>query len=74
MVIYAGRNDEMIKANLNIILNDLHMYDYWNNQWITVVLYGGLFEARTFHCIAAFEENKLMVFGGNGLRTFIPST
>lgn len=84
MCIYGGRNDEIIKDGFNPMLNDINLYDFCkiilvynligNNHWITVVVYGSSLRGKTLHMMGSVGKDKLMIFGGNDLKTFCEST
>eukprot|EP00347_Sterkiella_histriomuscorum_P017664 403348471 len=75
MCIHGGRNDSLMnESGINPMLNDINLLDFWNNTWITVVVYGSQLKGRTLHMMGTLNDEKLVIFGGNDLKKFCETT
>ncbi|CAD8136634.1 unnamed protein product [Paramecium pentaurelia] len=57
--IFGGRNS---KSNR---LNDLHLFDFITNTWITPTQYGQMPSPRYFHAADIYNGEQLWILGGN---------
>ncbi|CDW73755.1 kelch motif family protein [Stylonychia lemnae] len=73
LCVFGGRNDTIMKDGINPILNDLNLFDFVNNTWITLVLFGSQLMGRTLSVMGALNGDKLLIFGGTDLRAFCQS-
>lgn len=74
LVISGGRSNELFKTMGNIALNDFHLLNTQRFEWETLAMYGPLPLSRWNHSIVNVDEDKLLIFGGLNMTTYMNSS
>ena len=71
----------MFSTLKNVGLNDMHLYNVNNNNWMTVVIYNSVPFSRWGHSmclldshIQDYQASSLLIFGGINMKSYCDTT
>ena len=66
-VVFGGRNNKLYSSEMkNLALNDLHLFDFHKEMWVTVAMFGDLPCTRWSPTLVS-SSDKLILLGGMNL-------
>ncbi len=73
-MISGGRNNTQYKMIGNIAMNDIHLFNTQSFEWETIAMYGEIPLSRWNHSIVPVNDEKLVIFGGLNMTTYMHSS
>ena len=70
---FGGRNNKNYEKLHQLALNDLHILDTEMLEWQVIAMYGIIPPSRWGHILCASDRDKLIIFGGLTLKSYISS-
>lgn len=74
LVISGGRSNTLYKQIGNIAMNDINLFNTQTFEWEALAMYGQIPLSRWNHSLVSVEEDKLLIFGGLNMNTYMHSS
>ena len=70
-VVFGGRNNKLYSQDMKTVaLNDLHLFDFHKEVWVTVAMFGDYMPDSRWSPTLVSSSDKLILLGGMNLTNY----